>query len=164
MGFLEICKSDKLVSYGSKQNECGCKCVNEKDPKFIYTYGSLYNKMGQGGYAIYSSRLNINLENCYPYGEHKNLVPKIELKSILEAIRHIKLRHHSWALIEIFTDYEFALVHLVNMVDGKEDLALYNKLGATILREIKEDQKWLAKVVLHKIGRASCRERVSSPV
>ena len=77
--------------------------------------------------------------------------PYKELKGILEAIRHIKLRHHSRARIDIFTNCEFALAHLVNMVDGKEGPEMYNNLGAAILREIKEDQKWLAKVVLHKV-------------
>lgn len=151
MGFLEICKGHKLVRYGSRQNGCGCECVNSKDPNFIYTDGSLYKKTGQGGYGIYSSGLNMNFTNYYDYQQHRNIVARIELKAILEAVKHVKLHHQSRRRIDIFTDCEFALVHLVNLIDGKEGPQVYNNLGTAILREIKDDHGWLVNVVLHKV-------------
>ena len=64
MGFLDICKGNEILKYGTK-NSTGCDCMNNKDDGTnIYTYDSLNMMTSQGGYGIYSLVLGIKIAKC----------------------------------------------------------------------------------------------------
>ena len=151
MGFVSICQGNEMLRYGSKNLSEICECVNKNDPNSIFTDGSLFRKMGQGGYGVYSEALKICMAKSWLYAEHKNNILLLELKAILDAVIHLK-NNKVAAKVHIFSDSEHALTLFQSLENGEIGLLSVDEimLGELILKEIKTENLGI-EVHMHKV-------------